>query len=505
MRLAMALCAGGVAGLAVITATPVAAADAGGPIQVSHGDPYASCALGAESGVGYPGGKVEPSVAVNPFDHRRFVGVYQQDRWSNGGAKGLVAAYSADGGRTLGETTLPFSACAPGGLPYERASDAWVSIGPEGTVYASGLNFDVKDANNGVGAATSYDGGRTWTHATQLISDTQAEFTDDKNSVTADPVRSGTAYQVWDRLDTGPGNDGSKFTGPAFLSITHDYGRTWSPARISVDTAANQQTIGNVIVVDPRTDTLYDVFDLITYTDPSTTTVSSADVGMSRSTDGGRTWSAPTTVAVDTSTADTDPNTGAGLRTGAGLPSVAIDPVTGALYVVYAGTDFTAGKVNQVQLVRSTDGGRDWSAPLRVNGAPGVEAFTSSVAVDADGTVGVTYYDLRSLQPGNVTTLPTTTWLTTSRRGGQDFGDERPLAPPFDALLAPNAGGFMVGDYEGLTGAGNTFRPLFMATNTGQPGNPTDIFTATTRDPDQLTATTVATASPRGRRAITRR
>ena len=50
--------------------------------------------------------------------------------------------------------------------------------------------------------------------------------------------------------------------------------------------------------------------------------------------------------------------------------------------------------------MRSTDGGRSWTAPRRINGAPKALAFTPAVAVAADGTVGVSYYDLRDLRPG---------------------------------------------------------------------------------------------------------
>jgi hypothetical protein len=483
----VAVCTVGILGLAVTPGAATAATDHSRLTRVSPADPYAGCSLGAESGTNFPGAEVEPSISVAPFDPNRVIGVFQQDRWSDGGAKGLVAAYSTDHGQHFAETPLPFSACTPGGLPYERASDAWVSIGPDGTAYASGLNFDAQGARNGVAAAVSHDGGRTWTHVTELISDTQAEFVDDKNSVTADPVRIGTAYQVWDRLDFGP--TGNTFTGPAFLSVTHDFGRTWSPARPIVNTVDNQQTIGNVIVADPRTGRLYDVFTLIT--GPTAT------MSIIRSDDGGRTWTTPATAATDTSIGDVDPNTGAALRTGAGLPSVALDRVTGALYVVYPGTDFTAGKLNQIQLVRSTNGGRTWSAPQRVNGQPQAEAFTPSVTVRDDGTVAVTYYDIRTLQPGNTTTLPTTTWLTTSPRGGTDFGDERQIAPAFDALLAPNAGGFMVGDYEGLANAGDGVRPLFEVTNTGQPAHPTDIVTGTfAAEPhDSVRAPSFATAT----------
>ena len=44
-------------------------------------------------------------------------------------------------------------------------------------------------------------------------------------------------------------------------------------------------------------------------------------------------------------------------------------------------------------------------------------------------------------------------------------------------LTAPNASGFFVGDYEGLASTGTAFRPLFVATNSGNTSNRTDVFT----------------------------
>ena len=101
---------------------------------------------------------------------------------------------------------------------------------------------------------------------------------------------------------------------------------------------------------------------------------------------------------------------------------------------------------------------------------------TPSVAVNSEGDVGVTYYDLRTLSPGNTTTLPTTTWLTLSPRGGTRFGHEQPIAPSFDLLLAPNALGYFLGDYQALVANGESFRPFFVATNASSPVNPTDVF-----------------------------
>ncbi|MFD9825729.1 neuraminidase (sialidase), partial [Streptomyces violascens] len=247
--------------LLLLTAAPGQAAGSGQPLDlVSPGDPYAACDIkGDGPGINSPSAEVEPYVAANPRDARNVVGVFQQDRWSNGGARGLTATYSRDG-KHFTETPLPYSHCAPGGLNYQRASDGWVSFGPDGVVYSSGLVFDATTPRNGVAAATSYDGGRTWKNTTELIKDTDAAFTDDKNSVTADPLHPQTAYQVWDRIHQVTTGPSKIYDGPSYISITRDGGRTWSKASPFIDTSSvpNSQTIGNVVVVDPRDGTLYD-------------------------------------------------------------------------------------------------------------------------------------------------------------------------------------------------------------------------------------------------------
>ena len=76
--------------------------------------------------------------------------------------------------------------------------------------------------------------------------------------------------------------------------------------------------------------------------------------------------------------------------------------------------------------------------------------------------------DLRNLEPGNTTTMPTAAWLTTANGPTGAFGHERQLGPVFDGYRLPYAGGFFLGDYESLAGYGNLVRPLFVAsTNTG--------------------------------------
>src|SRR6266852_5552534 len=82
-------------------------------VTVSSADPYAGCSIAGNPGTNYPDAEVEPWVSVNPTNPNNIIGVWQQDRWNNGGAQGLVAGFSTNGGKSGGESTLPFIECAP--------------------------------------------------------------------------------------------------------------------------------------------------------------------------------------------------------------------------------------------------------------------------------------------------------------------------------------------------------------------------------------------------------
>lgn len=467
---------------------------------VSGASPYASCVNAGEPGRVYVNAEVEPYIAINPASNTNHIGVWQQDRWNNGGAHGLVAGFSFDSGTTWGATTLPFSACAPNaildpftGAPYGRASDPWVSIGPDGTAYAVGLlatNNTISGNNDtGVATVTSSDGGKTWGNQRLIKADRgtspvfeATQFFNDKESITADPIHAGTAYVVWDRL-MGPSQSpdaalhARAFRGPTWFSKTTDGGKTWTGTRAIFDPGQNSQTIGNQILVNQQTGILYDFFERFQTTGSPKFTPRGLSVGFISSSDGGNTWSSPTVVSTQQTVDDFAPNTGALLRTGAGLPSAAIDASNGDLYVVWEDARFTGGAVNQVVISRSTDGGTTWSSPAVVSNPNSKPAFTPTVAVNAAGTVGVTYYDFRNAD-GIITGQPTDYWFTSSTDGGASFGGETRITPTsFDMLNAPNAGGLFLGDYQGLAASDTAFYPFFVQTNTGNTSNRTDVFT----------------------------
>src|SRR5206468_837136 len=86
--------AGSIALSGLATLLLVASANATATVSpitlVSGPSPYANCTAGGP-GKNYVNAEVEPYVAINPANPNNIVAAWQQDRWSNGGAHGLVA------------------------------------------------------------------------------------------------------------------------------------------------------------------------------------------------------------------------------------------------------------------------------------------------------------------------------------------------------------------------------------------------------------------------------
>jgi hypothetical protein len=468
------------AALSLILSSTIAVA-AFSLVRVSGPSPFAAGCNGApQTGTLYPNAEVEPYVAVNPRNRDNIVGVWQQDRFSNGGANGLLTGVSRDGGRTWRSTFAHFSRCAGGTAAnngaYERASDPWVTFGPNGTAYQVALSFNDSDFNQAVLASRSRDGGATWSEPAVLALDTAADVALDKEAVTADPARSGFVYAVWDRLTGLTSTNPQDFFGPVWFSRTTNEGASWEKARIIFDPGPDAQTIGSHIVVLPNGD-LVNVFNLIKQA--ASALISPMFVAVIRSSDQGLTWSAPVIVNELGSIGITDPKTGQPVRTGDVLPDIAVDRENAVLYTVWQDARFSGGKRDGIAFSSSTDGGLTWSAPRQINRATRVQAFTAAINVSQDGNVGVTYYDFRK-DNADPSVLLTNVWLTRSEDGGQTW-HEVGVAGPFDMLTAPFARGFFVGDYEGLS---PDLMPFFVQANSGNLANRTDVFAALGGDED---------------------
>ncbi|MEP7084652.1 MAG: sialidase family protein, partial [Betaproteobacteria bacterium] len=452
-------------------------------VRVSGASPFATDCDGSGATTGfYQNAEVEPSLAVNPRDSNNLIGVWQQDRWSNGSARGIVAGVSFDGGATWQRRPMPFSRCGGGtavnGGDYARVSDPWVTIAPDGIAYQNALastggSFQPGSVN-ALLVSRSTDSGRTWSNPLPLISDGQAFF-NDKNSITADATDARYVYATWDRLpQVGD-------SGPAYLARSVDRGVTWEAARPIYDAGTSAQTINNQIVVLPNGT----VVDFFTQLDVAPNRTVTSSIGVVRSTDKGGTWSARTRIADVTSVGTQDPDSAIRVRDGSNLGSIAVSP-QGTLYAVWQDARTSSGARDGILLASSTDAGVSWSVPLRINAAPDVPAFTPTVAVRADGTIGVTYYDFRS-NTASPQTLLTDYWLARSA-DGVTWRESR-LAGPFDLAIAPNANGLFLGDYQSLATIGNVFVPFFAQTNDGDLNNRTDIFSVVAQNASAGVAT----------------
>ena len=495
---------------ATAPATAMAAVD---PLTLVSGpSPFAAGCEGApQTGTVFRNAEVEPWVDVNLADANNLVGDWQQDRWSNGGASGNLSAYSLNGGTSW---TIPpissasdtgqakFSRCTGGsaanGGDFERATDPWVSFSPNGVAHQVALGINDSNVANAVLTSRSFDKGANWEDPVVVKFDNQANFFNDKETLTADPTDSRFVYVTWQRIvapnmsaSARAGERAAAFRSIAWFARSDDNGASYDVVRPIFDPGNKAQTIGNQIVVLPNGD-LVMVFNLIR--NVGTNRNRGFTVAVMRSTDKGDTWSAP--ILIDRMITDgvTDPADGHAVRTGDLIPQIAVDDDNGNLYVVWQDDRFTGEE--QIAFSRSTNGGRSWSAARRISTVGGLnQAFTPTVRVADDGTVAVQHYDFRFDNPNTTPPLTTDTWLLRSANGGATWTEERigsgtpGVVTPgdgrtsFDMTTAPDALGYFVGDYAGLDFAGGGLRPGFkpfhVRANSGNLANRTDVFATT--------------------------
>ena len=450
--------------------TPAAAAGAAHravPVRVVSGpSPFAAgCPGAALDDTHVAGDEIEPAITVNPANPRNIVATWQQDLGL--AARSDLVGSSLDGGKTWKRSTIPGLTACTGGTA-DAASDPWLAAGPDGTIYFLGIALDLGgdliNPPSAIVASRSRDGGRSWTTPSTVAPSAPGNET---SMISADPMHAGRAYAVWANWD-------HTYSFPLAATVsfarTSDGGRTWSapgvidrPGPTSVDQAPRLLVLpdGALLAVFARGDLAAGIGSL----------------HAARSVDGGRTWqpavlagSQPIQMFFDPETGDEYPQPG--------FPSAAVAP-DGTVYIATErDTSVTSGGIG---VASSRDGGVTWTSTA-VTGVTAF-AFHPSIAVNAHGTVGVTWYDLRNDRAGD-DALTADAWFARSHDRGKTWRQTH-VAGPLNIRGLPSSGnGHQLGEYQGLAaiGAGG-FAAIFTVPAPLAQDGPTDIAFARITQP----------------------
>jgi hypothetical protein len=425
-----------------------------------------------------------------------------------------VAAASFDGGQTWSlirktKHSLCTGGTSANGGDFQRATDPWLSFAPNGDVYLMSLALDDFDpgrrgfAQTALLVSKSSDGGLTWSDPATLIRDENPAVGNDKNTITVDPNSPTHAYAVWHRVVVASENTSAvgaenviissdlvgapAYDSPTWFARTTDGGANWEPAREIVNLGRGAWSFSEQIVVLPDDHTFEGELAMLFvagYEKKNADKLRGEHLAIARSTDKGGTWTDATVIEAIHPVTTTDPLTGATIRPGRFVIDVAVDSTTGALYAVWQDGRFSASAHNDIAFTMSMDGGLTWSTPIRVNRTPPVsvagnrQAFTPMVSVASDGTVGVSYYDLRNNAADASASEPLETDMflvrcTTPSPSAPDrcsdptgWSETRLTPTSFNLRTAPFSRGLFLGDYTGLDATGTSFLSLYAASST---------------------------------------
>jgi hypothetical protein len=312
----------------------------------------------------------ETTIAVNPTnpsnviaganDYRvccDFTGLNDATGW----------AYSSfNGGQTWSNVQVPGLTAETGATgsmkKFDTAGDPAMAFSPDGVAYYANIVFSRVSPVSGVVVSTSRDGGRTWSEPNLITYTNAGNFIHDKEWIAAGP--NGKVTVTWTRFNLGPHGDGYRES-PIVAAYSKDFGKTWNRQGSPVSDAAHPFDQGSQVQYGPD-GALYVAYEA---SSPTTNFATDAQV-VARSTNDGQTFETKELARVFDDL-DCYPMF-AGRQTLSDMhfrlnsyPSMSVDPVTGALALVWSdqqgsgncgtgGTSFSGTTSNQVKLIRGT-------------------------------------------------------------------------------------------------------------------------------------------------------
>jgi len=200
-------------------------------------------------------------------------------------------------------------------------------------------------------------------------------------------------------------------------------------------------------------------------------------IGFAKSTDGGDTWTSARIYGALTPNGNFNfgirgfLNFGAGDIRVASFPSMAVDRsgggpegVNGNIYICWPQRDVApAGSDPDIVMIKSSDGGNNWSSPVLVNDVQSFNQYYPWCTVDqTTGQLMFLWYDSRNT--GNDST---SVWMASSLDGGTTFNNFEVSEEPFKPKpIAGLAGGYQ-GDYIGIAALNDVAYPYWADDRTG--------------------------------------
>jgi hypothetical protein len=426
----------------------------------------------------------EPEVAENPHNPLNLVGGSKFFTNIQHYEFKIGTYVSFDGGCTWTDGGV-----LPGFTNEALTSDVTFGFSEHNNVYVAVLDTDNRN-QSGVAVSTSTDGGKTFGEPATVYNDTTGVVFSDKPWLAVDDTNgpySGSLYVVWSydyNVYRGRLCNSNTLGCPQEVGFAKstDGGKTFSPVKLIEGSAPfctnstlyrikNSHKCDAALGATPVVLPDGTIAVMYAYIDLSNTQNIATRILVVTSSDGGATWSAPVRIATVHDIPYRFP--GENFRT-APLPAFAADPQTGQLYVAWS--DERQGK-SDIVLTTSTNKGKTWSAPVKVNDDPagtGAQHFQQQLAVAPDGVVSVSYFSTQ-VDPQH---RLIDTFLAQSTDHGKTFLPALRVTtqswnPYVDEPIDFNDLGF-IGDYQGLAADNQFVHPFWNDTRTGSQ----EIFTA---------------------------
>lgn len=353
--------------------------------------------------------------------------------------------------------------------------DPGVGYDLKGVAYIVGLDASAANCGpaglNAIAIEHSTNNGTTWSAPTLVVAPVLPGGTIDKEwlQVDDDPASPHANALYVSATQFGPG-------GTSTISVSHSTngGATWTTTVVdAVQTSPQVDQFSDVAISDEGI--VYVSWMRCSATGPTGNCSSStATFYVSKSTNGGVTWSTPSPIATVTLAPDTAtctafygciPNTNERVSD---IPAIGTEHADidspGTFDNLYAVFYNWTGTFMQVEVPTSTNGGKTWSKPVHVAPATDMhDQFFPWLSVNEDGIVGVTWLDRRN-DPANVSYEA---FAAVSTNGGLSFSTNVQIATTPSNPNNDGFGGTFMGDYTGNSWFNETLYASWMDSRNG--------------------------------------